>query len=137
MVKDGHWRADNEDHEKAAWEESVRLREQMFWSRIGGGVIPSVPAPISVDMEKSPRNSHDGSVRSDHLEVPGFQTPPTTMERTQGDMNKTGSIEEPHTPPMQTDGATSVRTSVQSLEVKSASGSEETKRLSLTIPTSD
>ncbi|RBR04273.1 uncharacterized protein FIESC28_11602 [Fusarium coffeatum] len=137
MVKDGHWRADNEDHEKAAWEESVRLREQMFWSRIGGGVIPSVPVPISVDMEKSPRNSHDGSIRSDHLEVPGFQTPPTTMERTHGAMNKTGSIEEPHTPPMQTDGTTSVRTSVQSLEVKSASGSEETKRLSLTIPTSD
>lgn len=41
MVKDGHWRADGEDAEKAAWEESVRLREQMFWSRIGGGVVPT------------------------------------------------------------------------------------------------
>jgi hypothetical protein len=40
IVKDGHWHAEDEDAEKAAWEESVRLREQMFWSRIGGGVIP-------------------------------------------------------------------------------------------------
>ncbi|KAK3501004.1 hypothetical protein B0T13DRAFT_238149 [Neurospora crassa] len=40
IVKDGHWRADDEDAEKAAWAESVRLREQMFWSRIGGGVLP-------------------------------------------------------------------------------------------------
>ncbi|KAF4342542.1 transport [Fusarium beomiforme] len=137
MVKDGHWRADTEDHEKAAWEESVRLREQMFWSRIGGGVIPCIQAPVSLDIEKSPRNSHDGSVRSDHLEVPGFQTPPMTIERTRSDTNKSGPIEEPHTPPMQTDGARSVRSSVQSLDVKSNSGSEETKRLSITIPTTD
>ncbi|KAF4448912.1 hypothetical protein F53441_7736 [Fusarium austroafricanum] len=137
MVKDGHWRAENEDHEKAAWEESVRLREQMFWARIGGGVIPCIQAPLSVDIEKSPRNSHDGSVRSDHLEVPGFQTPPMTLERTRSDSNKSGPIIEPHTPPMQTDGARSVRNSVQSLDVKSNSGSEETKRLSITIPTTD
>lgn len=41
IVKDGHWHAEDEDAEKAAWEESVRLREQMFWNRIGGGVIPA------------------------------------------------------------------------------------------------
>jgi hypothetical protein len=40
IVKGGHWRSDDQDAEKAAWEESVRLREQMFWSRIGGGVLP-------------------------------------------------------------------------------------------------
>ncbi|KAF5019075.1 hypothetical protein F66182_8915 [Fusarium sp. NRRL 66182] len=137
MVKDGHWRADDEDHEKAAWEESVRLREQMFWSRIGGGVVPSIQAPLSVDLEKSPRNSHEGSMTSDHLEVPGFQTPPMTMERTRSDTTRSGPAEEPHTPPSQTDGAMSVRSSVQSLDVKSASGSEETKRLSITIPTTD
>ncbi|KAJ4286762.1 rab guanine nucleotide exchange factor S2 [Kalmusia sp. IMI 367209] len=39
MVAAGHWRA-----ESAAWEESVRLRERMFWSRIGGGVVPSFVA---------------------------------------------------------------------------------------------
>ena len=41
MVKDGHWRTDGEEAEKIAWEESVRLRERMFWARIGGGVVPN------------------------------------------------------------------------------------------------
>ena len=41
MVKDGHWRADGEEGEKSAWEESVRLRDRMFWARIGGGVVPA------------------------------------------------------------------------------------------------
>ncbi|KAK3337516.1 hypothetical protein B0T19DRAFT_77049 [Cercophora scortea] len=66
IVKDGHWRADDEDAEKAAWMESVRLREQLFWSRIGGGVVPvnhlhhssSSIAP-SVRGDRSPRPSQD------------------------------------------------------------------------------
>ncbi|RKF62164.1 Rab guanine nucleotide exchange factor SEC2 [Erysiphe neolycopersici] len=42
ILRDGHWRGDDEESEKSAWEESVRLREQMFWSRLGGGVIPVI-----------------------------------------------------------------------------------------------
>ena len=41
MVKDGHWRTEGAHGEAVAWEESVRLRERMFWSRIGGGVVPA------------------------------------------------------------------------------------------------
>jgi hypothetical protein len=41
MLKDGHWRAHGEEGEKSAWEESTRLRERMFWNRIGGGVVPA------------------------------------------------------------------------------------------------
>lgn len=41
MIKDGHWRTEGLEAEKAAWEESVRLRESMFWARIGGGVVPA------------------------------------------------------------------------------------------------
>jgi hypothetical protein len=41
MVAAGHWRAETEQEKKNTWEESVRLRERMFWSRLGGGVIPS------------------------------------------------------------------------------------------------
>ncbi|MCJ1474590.1 rab guanine nucleotide exchange factor S2 [Lambiella insularis] len=41
MIRDGHWRTDGVEAEKAAWEESVRLRERMFWARIGGGVVPA------------------------------------------------------------------------------------------------
>ena len=41
MVKDGHWRTEGSQAEASAWEESVRLRERMFWARIGGGVVPA------------------------------------------------------------------------------------------------
>ncbi|ERS98234.1 hypothetical protein HMPREF1624_05017 [Sporothrix schenckii ATCC 58251] len=41
MIKEGHWRAADEEAEQAAWEECVRLREHMFWARIGGGVLPA------------------------------------------------------------------------------------------------
>ncbi|KAI1079695.1 hypothetical protein F5B20DRAFT_161711 [Whalleya microplaca] len=64
MVKDGHWRADDADAERAAWEESVRLRDQMFWSRIGGGVVPVHGHhlhPGSVGGEKSARTSQDAN----------------------------------------------------------------------------
>ncbi|KAK8070887.1 hypothetical protein PG997_011090 [Apiospora hydei] len=60
IVKDGFWRADDADSERAAWEESVRLREQMFWSRIGGGVVPvshSFHGHTESSAGKSPRMS--------------------------------------------------------------------------------
>lgn len=41
LIAAGHWRAETEDEKKGAWEESVRLRERMFWMRIGGGVVPA------------------------------------------------------------------------------------------------
>ena len=65
MVKDGHWRADGQGAEAIAWEEAVRLRERMFWSRIGGGVIPTFVRTkdtprTSLDQARSPRS--DGHV---------------------------------------------------------------------------
>ncbi|KAK7188626.1 Rab guanine nucleotide exchange factor sec2 [Paraphaeosphaeria sporulosa] len=61
MVAAGHWRAESEDEKKAAWEESVRLRERMFWSRIGGGVIPAFVA--SRDSPRSPTFANGTSNR--------------------------------------------------------------------------
>lgn len=62
-LKDGHWRADSEDAEKAAWEESVRLREQMFWCRIGGGVIPApghqIHGSSGLGRDRTPRSSEE------------------------------------------------------------------------------
>ncbi|KAF4119901.1 Rab guanine nucleotide exchange factor SEC2 [Geosmithia morbida] len=64
MVKDGHWRAEDDDQERAAWEESVRLREQMFWARIGGGVVPCSQAHAAVaDTDRCPRPSQEEPVR--------------------------------------------------------------------------
>lgn len=58
VLKDGHWRCDDEESEKAAWEESVRLREQMFWCRVGGGVVPAQHGHHS-EVSRSPRISDD------------------------------------------------------------------------------
>ncbi|EAW09235.1 guanine nucleotide exchange factor SEC2 [Aspergillus clavatus NRRL 1] len=43
LILDGHIRGGDIEEEKDAWEETIRLRERMFWSRIGGGVIPAIP----------------------------------------------------------------------------------------------
>jgi hypothetical protein len=51
MVAAGHWRAETEEEKKSTWEESVRLRERMFWTRVGGGVVPSF-----VPLRDSPRS---------------------------------------------------------------------------------
>ncbi|KAF2131883.1 Sec2p-domain-containing protein [Dothidotthia symphoricarpi CBS 119687] len=51
MVAAGHWRAETDEEQKTAWEESVRLRERMFWTRVGGGVVPAF-----VPLRDSPRS---------------------------------------------------------------------------------
>ncbi|KAF3917299.1 hypothetical protein AA313_de0207859 [Arthrobotrys entomopaga] len=58
-AKEGYIKCETEEDEKNAWEESVKLREQMFWSRVGGGVIPSFHT-IREDLIKaaSPKSPH-------------------------------------------------------------------------------
>lgn len=68
MVKDGHWRADNADSERGAWEESVRLRDQMFWSRIGGGVVPARDTHLH-PAEKVTRNSNEATRPSREADI--------------------------------------------------------------------
>jgi Rab guanine nucleotide exchange factor SEC2 len=72
VLKDGHWRTDDKESERAAWEESVRLREQMFWSRIGGGVIPaSHHVNHTHGREKSPRTSEDARNETETMQKLG------------------------------------------------------------------
>ena len=63
MIKDGYWRTDGAQSEAIAWEESVRLRERMFWSRIGGGVVPAF---LRV-REDTPRSSTEDDKPSPNL----------------------------------------------------------------------
>lgn len=73
MIKDGHWRTDGEQAEASAWEESVRLRERMFWARIGGGVIPTFARA-----RDSPRSSvEEGKHIEKHAESPNDGKPIT------------------------------------------------------------
>ncbi|KAL8998869.1 MAG: hypothetical protein Q9169_002207 [Polycauliona sp. 2 TL-2023] len=90
MLKDGHWRAVDEEAEVLAWEECVRLRERMFWARIGGGVVPAYPhireSPRhSVDQDHTAPQDVDGGsklIHDDKQVIPkGDRDEPTTTER--------------------------------------------------------
>jgi len=121
ILKDGYWRTDDSDSEKAAWEESVRLREQMFWARIGGGVIPA--GHTVADGERSPRRSREGSSEESQITIPEVKT--------EGPMSEVEEQGPPVTPPR------SVRNSSQSLEIcLEGTPEKEVKRLSITIPSS-
>jgi multidrug efflux pump subunit AcrA (membrane-fusion protein) len=144
MVKDGHWRSEGDDLEKAAWEESVRLREQMFWSRIGGGVIPAGHMPAPFDIDKSPRASHEVSepTEAEQAEKPvavEAQMPSSAKALASEEADEEKSIGgAPVTEaPEDVTETKSARNSSQSLDTKTASGLETPKRLSITIPKSD
>lgn len=51
LILDGHVRASDCDEEKDVWEETVHLRERMFWSRIAGGIVPQFARPVAVETE--------------------------------------------------------------------------------------
>jgi len=129
ILKDGHWRADDEESEKAAWEESVRLREQMFWSRMGGGVVPAAHHHHA-DLFKSPRVSEDARKEqqrnlSEELERSGELKPkditplpgkPTSAVTGPG--KDTGEIAETSEHVEQIDFASSSPAKVTSIEVE-------------------
>lgn len=70
MIKDGYWRTNGAQAEAIAWEESVRLRERMFWSRMGGGVVPAFLRA----REDTPRSSTEGDKSS-----PDFMNSQTSL----------------------------------------------------------
>ncbi|TGZ84538.1 hypothetical protein EX30DRAFT_2142 [Ascodesmis nigricans] len=43
-IKEGIWKCDTPEETHHAWDESVKLRERMFWARIGGGMVPTIYA---------------------------------------------------------------------------------------------
>lgn len=53
LILDGHIKAGDIEEEKDIWEETVRLRERMFWSRIAGGIIPLVSRVCDGDIERA------------------------------------------------------------------------------------
>jgi len=139
ILKDGHWRTEREDIEKAAWEETVRLREQMFWARIGGGVVPA-GHPILSDLEKSPRPSHESGRQPEGSTPPEVQpTPSATITETPATPEESG------TPvggaPLE-DFDETKENAKDTLEApldgtSDAATTEEPKRLSITIPKTD
>lgn len=54
LILDGHLRAGDTEEEKDIWDETIRLRERMFWSRIGGGIIPLHRSPEPASQSEAP-----------------------------------------------------------------------------------
>lgn len=128
MVKDGHWRTVGEEGERGAWEESVRLREGMYWARIGGGVVPAF-----VQTKDSSRPSTEGR-RSEDL----FEDKRASMAQTDLSV-RTGSkvsFADEEFIPKDLD-AENVRKDAQQKEMESRAGTpevaqDETARLEVT-----
>ncbi|KAJ5692187.1 hypothetical protein N7462_001610 [Penicillium macrosclerotiorum] len=57
LILDGHLRAGDPDEEKDIWEETVRLRERMFWSRIAGGIVPLIGPPLESEHEPANKDA--------------------------------------------------------------------------------
>jgi hypothetical protein len=138
IVKDGHWRADDEDQEKSAWEESVRLREQMFWSRIGGGVVPAGQVINPADLVPSPRPSHEAP-KVNEIEQPETRSPedsqtirPQDKELPEAPEEATAASDGFTTPPEQTESVPDQPATTEQLGAEHKD--EDTKRLSVTIP---
>ncbi|KAL7947958.1 hypothetical protein V8C42DRAFT_342945 [Trichoderma barbatum] len=79
MIKDGYWRADDEENEKAAWEESVRLREQMFWARLGGGVVPVTHGDAHTEAAHSRQPSQERAIDAP-IDLPTNVDDPANIE---------------------------------------------------------
>jgi hypothetical protein len=89
MIRDGHWRADSDEEIKAAWEESVKLRERMFWQRIAGGVLPaymqnkdSLRSPTFEQANGSGRDSSEKQRTPPPLPPRGSDSDPFQGEKT-------------------------------------------------------
>ena len=90
MVRDGHWKCDGEDDQKSAWEESVRLRERMFWSRLGGGVVPCFQ-PLQRSGLPSPSSAHGfASGRQSLEDIPEGEVKDVTPRKTSSDASDEG-----------------------------------------------
>lgn len=138
MVKEGHWRIESDEDLMAAWEECTRLREQMFWARVGGGVVP---AACKEQVQLASRRSSQ-----DATPVPSDPTP--TPEKTESKESKEPPKEDvptplPTSPSVKSNVPTRPSTPVGQVRERSASAQvpgpttpsrSAFKRLSLNIP---
>jgi hypothetical protein len=65
LILDGHLRAGDTEEEKEIWDETVRLRERMFWSRIGGGIVPLCNRPSEPEAELASPEFNTGAETDD------------------------------------------------------------------------
>ncbi|KAE8321108.1 hypothetical protein BDV39DRAFT_23935 [Aspergillus sergii] len=71
LILDSHIRVGDTEDEKDAWEETVRLRERMFWSRIGGGIVPIFTQINGLGSHSCANEQNPEPVAGDHSENQG------------------------------------------------------------------
>ncbi|KAK6435906.1 rab guanine nucleotide exchange factor S2 [Oleoguttula sp. CCFEE 5521] len=70
MIREGHWRvSQGEVGEMGAWEEAVKLREKMFWARVGGGVVLNVGLRPGTPRVEAVRPSLEGIPEAEAAEA--------------------------------------------------------------------
>ncbi|KAI9376249.1 hypothetical protein BJX61DRAFT_416413 [Aspergillus egyptiacus] len=84
LILDGHIHAEEPDEVQEAWEETVRLRERMFWSRIGGGIVP-IFAQTTVPEERHERQVDMDVSTGTPPEIDQDDTPDDTQSDTPQD----------------------------------------------------
>ncbi|PGH10594.1 hypothetical protein AJ79_05417 [Helicocarpus griseus UAMH5409] len=96
LIVDGHVRIVDEEDEKEAWEETIRLRERMFWARIGGGVVPAFIQSKSSDKDSSIR-SLDSPYQKCEEKTEVADDPFTSEEKpSSGDMSNAENTKSSH-----------------------------------------
>lgn len=58
LILDGHLKAGDVVEERDIWDETVRLRERMFWSRVAGGLVPLVNQAAGTEVQTIVADSH-------------------------------------------------------------------------------
>ncbi|KAL9054926.1 MAG: hypothetical protein Q9162_003867 [Coniocarpon cinnabarinum] len=94
MAKNGVMKNETIDECRAAWEECIKLREKMFWSRVGGGVVP---APSGDPVSPSP----GGELEADKdISEPGSQSDSDLASISRADSQRTTSSGQPEITPL-------------------------------------
>lgn len=99
MAKKGHMKNETVDECRGAWEECIKLREKMFWSRVGGGVVPAPGSnpvsPVNDGYPETDKESATLASRSDS-DLPSIS---------RADSQRTTSSEQPEMTPLSEVGA--------------------------------
>ena len=94
MAKKGHMKNETVDECRSAWEECIKLREKMFWCRVGGGVVPAPGSnpvsPVNGAYPETDKESATQASRSDS-DLPSI---------TRADSQRTTSSELPDVTPI-------------------------------------
>ncbi|KAJ5397113.1 hypothetical protein N7509_005226 [Penicillium cosmopolitanum] len=83
MILDGHIRAGDSEEEKDVWEETVRLRERMFWSRVAGGIVPLYTKPADAEVPQ-PDLPSDSATPQDYEDDEPFVARDITVQSHDG-----------------------------------------------------